>query len=438
MFIDKFNPSSPEDILRYAGGLVGRTLAEVSDDLPTVLVEKHKGRLGNLVEEYYFGFKPNNNSEPDFPDAEMELKVTGLTHVGKGAKQVRAKERLSLTLINFHEIVNETFETSSFYRKCQRMLVLCYQFDPQKSAVDQKFTEHQFIYSLSSGDIQDIKRDWEFIKAKVRAGKAHEISEGDTYFLKASRKGAGGDSDLTSQPFSEIKANRRAWSFNSSYLSSIIEKAVLNAVTPPPRLETTLELETQAVIERYLGRKSAELFEEFDVPASKQMRHQLLMRMLGGASGTRNALVQSGIQLKTVRLTANGRAREAMSFPAFKYEEILRQTWDESDFFGVVESKFLFAVFQGDEAGAERLVKVRYWNMPFEDREAAKAVWEESQRQIADGTYEFPSADFNGVAHVRPKARDGSDQVLCPDGVYRGKKCFWFNKSYIESVVAGL
>lgn len=438
MFTDKFDPSSPEDILRYAGGLVGRSLAEVANELPDVVDVKHKGRIGNLVEEYYFGFKPNSSSEPDFPSADLELKVTGLAEVGSATKPLRAKERLSLTLINFHEIVNETFETSSFFRKCHRMLVLCYQFDSAASALDQKFTNNQFIYSLSGSDIQDIKRDWEFIQAKVREGKAHEISEGDTFFLKASRKGSGGDRDLTTQPFSEIKAKRRGWSFNATYLSSIIEKASLVESSQPKRTGATLELETHAQLSRYLGRSSAELFEEFAVPQSKQMRSQLLMKLLGASSGTRNALVQAGIQLKTVRLKKNGRARESMSFQVFKYEEVARQDWEESDFFAVTESKFLFAVFQEDAQGIERLTAVKYWNMPFEDREAARKVWEETKRQIVNGTYEFPSSAFNGVAHVRPKDRDGSSKVLCPDGEYRGRKCFWLNQNYIEQVVSNL
>lgn len=438
MYIDKFDPTSPDDILRYAGGLVGKSLAEVSSRLPISLDLGHKGRLGNLVEEYYFGFKPNNNSEPDFPAADLELKVTGLSKSGTRTTPPRAKERLSLTLINYNEIVNETFETSSFFRKCQRMLVLCYQFDPTKRAVDQKFTRHQFIYSLAAGDIQDIKRDWEFIQAKVREGKAHEISEGDTYFLKASRKGAGGDRDLTEQPFSDIKANRRGWSFNASYLSSIIEKAAVNDVPFSTHRETTLEFETHSVISRYVGRSSRELFKEFSITNSKQMRHQLLMKMLGGQAGTRNLLVRSGIQLKTVRLKRNGKTREAMSFPAFKYEEVANQTWEESDFFEVTESKFLLAVFQEDGQGIERLTKVSYWNMPFEDRQAAKDTWEETKKSILDGTYSFPTSEYNDVAHVRPKGRNGADKALCPDGLFRGKKCFWLNQRYIEQVVANI
>ena len=35
-----------------------------------------KGSLGNLLEEYYFYYKPNSDSNPDFLEAGTELKVT--------------------------------------------------------------------------------------------------------------------------------------------------------------------------------------------------------------------------------------------------------------------------------------------------------------------------------------------------------------------------
>ena len=196
MFSDRFDETDENDILRYASGLIRKSLSEVAD-LPDSELDrdrKGKGRLGNLVEKYYFGYEPNNNPEPDFPKAGLELKVTGL--LSAAPNPLKAKERLVLNMINFHEIVNETFETSSFYKKCQKILILCYLYDKSKLEVDQVFTENQFIFRLIEQELDVIKRDWELIQKKVRDGLAHEISEGDTFYLKANRKGAGGDKDL--------------------------------------------------------------------------------------------------------------------------------------------------------------------------------------------------------------------------------------------------
>ena len=45
---------------------------------------------------------------------------------------------------------------------------------------------------------------------KIRAGKAHEISEGDTNYLGACTKGANADS-VREQPFNSIVAKQRAF-----------------------------------------------------------------------------------------------------------------------------------------------------------------------------------------------------------------------------------
>jgi hypothetical protein len=66
---------------------------------------KDRGKLGTLVEKYYFNHQPPNDHNPDFPEAGVELKVTGvLKH--KSGKWV-AKERLVLTMINYEHIMSK-------------------------------------------------------------------------------------------------------------------------------------------------------------------------------------------------------------------------------------------------------------------------------------------------------------------------------------------
>jgi hypothetical protein len=47
------------------------------------------------------------------------------------------------------------------------------------------------------------------------------------------------------------------------------------------------------------------------------------------------------IIVKTVRLKENDVPKEDISFPNFKYEEIVNQDWEDSDFKDVLEHKFL-------------------------------------------------------------------------------------------------
>ena len=56
-----------------------------------------------------------------------------------------------------------------------------------------------------------IENDWKIIHDKIKAGKAHELSEGDTLYLAACTKGTDGES-VTSQYGTDVKAKTRAFS----------------------------------------------------------------------------------------------------------------------------------------------------------------------------------------------------------------------------------
>jgi hypothetical protein len=48
----------------------------------------------------------------------------------------------------------------------------------------------------------------------------------------------------------------------------------------------------------------------------------------------------------------------------------------------------------------------------------------------------FPKISDRQIMHVRPKGRDGTDQVCFPDGTTITKQCFWLNAGYIKEILA--
>lgn len=50
------------------------------------------------------------------------------------------------------------------------------------------------MFSFPEEDLAIIEHDWKTIMRKVRAGRAHELSEGDTLYLAACTKGANASS----------------------------------------------------------------------------------------------------------------------------------------------------------------------------------------------------------------------------------------------------
>jgi DNA mismatch repair protein MutH len=124
-----------------------------------------------------------------------------------------------------------------------------------------------------------------------------------------------------------------------------------------------------------------------------------------------------------------------MSFPGFDFMKIIEEDWEDSKFFERLERKFLFIVYRTDEIGIERLEKVFYWNMPFEDREEARSVWERTKAQVRVDAKNLPKASESRVAHVRPKAKNAADTLPTPQGVSHTKQCFWLNQKYIQDIV---
>ena len=69
-----YDRTSKWSILEYSKLLLGKTLEEAI--APNVIeARKGKGRLGQLVEEYFFGYDVNSNPDAGFSDAGLELKV---------------------------------------------------------------------------------------------------------------------------------------------------------------------------------------------------------------------------------------------------------------------------------------------------------------------------------------------------------------------------
>src|SRR5690606_11731238 len=180
---------------------------------------KGKGNFGQLLEKFYFGYEPNSDSEPDFKEAGLELKSSPLKILRNG--EFRCKERLVLNIINYFEVYKEDFETSSFLKKNSHLLFVFYLHHKNLDLLDYliKLVDD---WKYPSDDLKIIKQDWEYINQKIKDGKAHELSEGDTFYLGACTKGSTALKSFRNQPFNKEQAKQRAYSLKQGYVNHII------------------------------------------------------------------------------------------------------------------------------------------------------------------------------------------------------------------------
>mgnify|MGYP000710481409 CR=1 FL=1 len=226
-----FDENNQQSILEFTKKLEGRTLREFLSDEDINSIEENikekpgnKGKLGHHVEQYFFRRLLNSKSEPDFP-CNLELKVTPLKYIKNG--ELRPKERLVCNIINFLEIVDESWETSSFLKKNKSTLLIRYidPIDKEINLLDYKIFDVQIFNIFDNlNDSKQFKEDWNTIVNKVRNGDAEDISESDTLFLGACTKGANRAKSYRQQPFNIIKARQRAFSFKQQFMKELLDR----------------------------------------------------------------------------------------------------------------------------------------------------------------------------------------------------------------------
>ena len=78
----------------------------------------NKSYPGNVIEHVWFDHPADNISAPDFPEAEVELKVSPIDiKKSKDGPSCIAGERLVLNTINYAKESTANFKTSSFWKK---------------------------------------------------------------------------------------------------------------------------------------------------------------------------------------------------------------------------------------------------------------------------------------------------------------------------------
>jgi DNA mismatch repair protein MutH len=470
-----YDPSDKNSIIQFAKKFIGKSIQkEFEEELKhLVLSDKDKGQLGKIIEKLYFKYEPNSSAKADFENANLELKSSGLKQLKK--KEYRAKERLVLNIINYIDTINENFEEDFLNGKSGHLLLIFYLY---AKGLNQLNSEIKLVgdWKYPSRDIEIIKQDWQTIKQKIIDGKAHELSEGDTFYLGACTKGGKGGNPRP-QPNNKILAKQRAFSLKPNYVNHIIasiagETTEVYGKLIPSVKEAKKKTIEEIVIEKFkpfYGNSISQLVDTFKLDfinkKSKQyfalVSKAILNKILDvpqdkKASNYLEEFDKAEIQIKTIRLKENNLPKEDVSFPTFKYEELVNEDWENSNFKDILEHKFLFVFFQFENKNLV-LRKVKFWNMPYSDLLKVEKVWTKTQKVVAKGEIvkgfktdkngkvsretNFPNKKFSSISHVRPHATKAINTYPLPkqDKLTKQneytKHCFWLNNSYVRDEI---
>lgn len=453
-----------EELLKAAKSSLGIPFKDLDK---TNRLTSPKGGIGQMVEENVFEYSANSSPEPDFSNLGIELKVSPM--IRKNDNSYRAKERMVLNIIGYMTENLNDFEKSHFWHKNKEILMMFYEHNYNKPK-GEWFLQEMLDFQWPKEDLLIVKQDWKKITSKIKQGKAHELSESDTLYLGACTKGSTAAKSLVKQPYSPIQAKQRAYSLKQSYVNFILKNYVLDKKNYERLIKSDDVLENNSfdnvilnTIKPYIGMSQKELIEKFNIPPCKQINAFIINRIfkLNGDIENTEEFQKANIITKTIRIEKSGSIKESMSFPTFKFKDIIKQEWEESDFYNTLSStRFMFIVFQKTDDSEENsyLKNIFFWNMPETDVEEARKCWEKTKQIITNGVIfeptstgfsnNLPGQSENNVAHVRPHAsksyykfgnsfeqgnpKDGDE---LPDGRWMTKQCFWLNRDYIKSII---
>ena len=453
-----YEKSSKESIEEYALKLKEKTFKDVLINDPNITDEdkallfeyynnpKSKGSLGQLIEKHYFFYDINSKSEADFNEAGVELKVTPYTIKSNG--DLRAKERLVLSIINYEkDYEEEDFLKSHVYEKCALMLLIYYLYEPNKERLDY-LINYIKLFQFPEEDLEIIKNDYKTIINKIKNGKAEEISESDTNYLGACTKGAN-SSSLRKQPFSKEKAMQRAFCLKNSYMSYILNHYIVNKTKEYESVikdssilkEQTLEQYIISKLKPYYNQDIELLKYKFNIPyqvTNKSFTYLLAKGMLEVVNEKIEEFEKANIKIKAIRLRPDGMPKESMSFPTFKYTEIIQENWLDSELYETFSTtKYLFMIYQYTDENTLVFKNAMFWNVPEKDlNNEIKRVWENTVEKIKNNEYDnLPKISESPILHVRPHGQNSKDVYPTPNGKYATKKCFWLNANYIKKQI---
>jgi DNA mismatch repair protein MutH len=439
-----YRTATEAEILARARLLEGHVIGDIVGARFTASeARRGKGEVGAAI-EHFFGIPSNPRQEADFSGAGIELKVVPLRRSGQS---LRVKERTFITRIDYSNLVLETWDSAKVRKKLKILFVFFEHLPDQPKSV---FAIRGILnWEPDEGTKSLIRADWERVVAKVRQGLAHLLSESDGRILGPCTKGVDSHS-VCPQPFGEIQAKCRAFAFKPPFTLDLYqrlvrgreeESLVANQVTIP-----TTEFEQRLVqrLLRFEGRTVGDVAHELGVPQSNAKSYAArVLRRAFGAKDFRSPIrefEEMGLTPRMSRVDANLLPYEALSFPAFRYMELLEETWEDSDLLSRIEYMLIVPVHGATKETPQAECSFGhpvFWRPSAVELETIRREWDLYRLEIRTGNAKklTPASETTAI-HVRPHARNAKDVDIAPRVGRVVKKSFWLNRSAVRRIIS--
>lgn len=440
-------------LLDFTNQLLNKKVCDVfTDEQINSTPGKNKGKLGHLIEKYFYGYDLNSDKRPDFDELGIELKVTPLNRLIKGG--LSPKERLVLSMVSHDDLINnENIIDSDLWKKMEKLLLIWYVYSPDFRS--NEFTLIKLLKMKETEYMVQISRDWEKIREMLLNGEADEFSESKTKFLGVTRKGAGGSESKIDQPFSNRKYYKRAFTLKTTYIRQLINEII----------EEDKKIDYLSYMkEKLVGKKIIDLAEDKylkykdegkNIP--KNIASLSVMKTLGFSSPIKLTeyhfeKTSEYLTFKTIPLLhkkdGSYRIKEAFKINVPISDEANHLDWDDSLFSTIFDNSFVCVLYEFDERDILKSRIVDIVKFDFNDRNIDFVIdaYNEFRQRAKEGNLVNPdngnvnfikAADDKGV-HFRPWATNKEDTFKTKAGEVGTKTGLWLNIKLIEGIIFGI
>lgn len=430
---------SERELLSFTKNIIGKSFAEI-DKYGLLNNKRDKGRFGKTVETGFYGYPTNNDAQADFYNLGIELKVAGFKRNINGS--ISSKERISLGMIDYCEIIYEDFEFSKLVFKNQKILILWYEYEYGKNKED--FTIQFFQLYDMVNDINIIEEDFYSIKQKVIEGKAHELSEGDTSFLGAATKGSKGQ--RIGQPYSIELAKPRCFSLKQSYVTGLLRESFID-IPHEYGVKSVIEYVEQK-LKPYFGMSQLGIWNyinesSFYGETPKQLSKMISDRIIGKDNELdkkSDLFNKTRYIIKNIPIDSYGYPLERLSFRNLVISEF-EDSWEDSDWKSFFEEVTIILICyegKGLRNGNRILKGVKKLTFTGDDIDLFEMTYNMVQSCIWNRDIKllpYPYKFSRETLVIAPKGNTGDD-------VYNNffvnnttKTCFMLDKAFINNKI---
>lgn len=472
-----------EDILHST---IGKTLGEVDRNnvfYKTIKHPKITGIAGSVVEESVLGYPADSYQKPDLyvDGKDVEVKTTGLRRVKKSTNgELEAKEPMSVTAVSPERIVNESFETSNFWHKLERLLLVYYLYDSEVTVPAAEYANFPIVgydfHEFSSLDREKLKNDWEIVRNFIYELQLN-YKNPEEHYPRIS-------SELRSQLMLIDTApkwpNRPRFRLKRTTVTIMAQKIQGKKFEQlEQEINTYKELDQQLnqFTKKYKHKTVQELLKLLEIKerlnssgdVSKSVTEQIVTRMFGAKSkkmGKIELFSEIGLIPKTITQTKRGTRTEDTKLFKVDFDEWLDEniSFENSSLYSNFnERQFLFIIFQ-EQDKSEKLLTNRFlgfkrviFSEEFIEKQV-KFIWDDVRNKVFSNTLnEKVKLDANGKPKINkngtvktsinfPKSKDydvffrgtgkdSRDKTITINGIHMYRQDVWIKGSIINQML---